>query len=268
MSTNKNPVVSGANRTRSLVVRAWQRIAANRRWVGLAAVVVLVAVGIGLMARSGLPYRKAYDAVSQTVSLAPPTVEDLQRAVKNTPKDAKAHEQLGRAYFSKGMHRLALAEYDRALNLDPRLPSDDIATDAVACFGSPEQTSAANLVATYRLVQAQEPLEKLTASRQLATRETALVTLQRMGRADHSDYLRVWTLNLESTDCDTRRHALAQLGDLGDRRALAPIKAARAKDDQSTPWYKFRCIGGRADDAQKKILSRHDVKAHAVVARR
>ena len=80
----------------------------------------------------------------------------------------------------------------------------------------------------------------------------ALPLLQRV-----ADHLHVYSLDLDSPDCETRRRAITKLGELGDRRAVATIETARTKDDKATPWYKLRCIGSRADEAEKKLMVAH-----------
>ncbi|MBX5484002.1 MAG: hypothetical protein IRZ16_19430 [Myxococcaceae bacterium] len=50
---------------------------------------------------------------------------------------------------------------------------------------------------------------------------------------------------------------MERLGRLGDRRALEEIRAARKKDDEQTPWYRFTCLGRLAIDAEEQILARN-----------
>ena len=252
MATNKNPVVSGTQKASALVQQVGRRVAARPRWLGLAAIALAVIVAGVVVARRGLPHWAPFDALRQMHFT--PTLADLQKAVQQHPQDAKAHARLAHAYFDKGMHVQGAAEDERALHLDPRLASDQIASEMVSCFGTPAQASAANAISSYHMVQAADGLEKLTSSRQYGIRTAALGTLQKLGKATHADYYRVWTADLDNPDCEVRRHAVAKLGELGDKRALQPIQEARAKDDKATPWYGFRCIGGRSDDAAKQIL--------------
>jgi hypothetical protein len=260
MATNKNPVVTGAQKVSESAKHVIKRVGSKGRWLGLGALLVVVVVAAAVFARNRLPHMASLDAMRQKVSLAP-TLADLQKAVRQNPQDGKAHVALAQAYFDKGMRRQAVAEDDRALILDPRLSSDEMAADLVATFGTPDQPAAANTLATYRVVQATDGLEKLTSSKVYTTRTAALGTLQKLDRASHGDYLRVWTLDLDHPDCEVRRHAISKLGELGDRRAVAPIQAARVKDDQNTPWYGFRCIGNRSEDAEKHILAQQMSKA-------
>jgi HEAT repeat protein len=220
--------------------------------LGLGAIALAVIVGGVVVARRGLPHFAPLDALRQMHFT--PTLADLQKAVQQHPQDAKAHARLAHAYFDKGMHVQGAAEDERALRLDPKLASDQVASEMVSCFGTPAQGPAASTIGNYHMVQAADGLEKLTSSKQYGIRTAALGTLQKIGKATHSDYFRVWTADLDNPDCEVRRHAVAKLGELGDKRAVEPIHEARLKDDKNTPWYGFRCIGGRSDDATKQIL--------------
>jgi hypothetical protein len=258
MATNKNPVVTGTQKASALAQQVARRVAAKPRWLGLAAIALAVIVAGTVVARRGLPHWAHFDALRQMHFT--PTLADLQRAVHQHPQDAKAHARLGHAYFAKGMHAQGAAEDERALFLDPKIASDDMAADLVSGFGTPAQTVAANTLGSYHMVQAADGLEKLTSSKVYAVRSAALGTLQKLGRASRGEYLKVWTLDLEHPDCEVRRHAIAKLGEMGDKRALEPIHAARMKDDQNTPWYAFRCIGNRSDEAAKQILGEQNAK--------
>jgi hypothetical protein len=258
MATNKNPVVTGTQKASALAQQVAKRVRARPRWLGLAAIALALIVAGVVVVRRGLPHWANLNALRQ-IHITP-TLPDLQRAVHQHPQDAKAHARLAHAYIGKGMHSQGVAEDERALTLDPKVSSDEMAADLVSCFGTPAQTPAANTLASYHVVQATDGLEKLTSSKLFTVRTAALGTLQKLGRASRGEYLRVWTLDLEHPDCEVRRHAIAKLGELGDKRALEPIHAARMKDDQNTPWYAFRCIGGRSDDAAKEILGEQAAK--------
>jgi tetratricopeptide (TPR) repeat protein len=285
MSTNKNPVVTGHNKISEGAEKPWRRSGGRRRWLLVGSVAAVIVLGAALAFHFGLPKKSTVDATRHEVAavlnvvapvvapaVAPaPTLTDLQRDVRQNPKSASAHAALAQAYFDKGLRQAGLSELDRALNLDPQVTNDRLVADLVGCFGTLEQIPAANAIATFHLIGAQEGLERLTLHKQYGVRAAALTTLQKLGRVSHTDYLHVWTMDLEGTSCDVKRHAVAKLGELGDRRALQPIKEARQKDDEATPWYRFKCIGGLADDAEKHILAQQpkaDVKPAAALARR
>jgi tetratricopeptide (TPR) repeat protein len=282
MTTNKNPVVSGTNKSVQSAEGVWKKALKTRRWVVAGSLGVVALLALALVAHFALPKHMNNDAPRQEEATAAPTVApgppapaktlaDFQREVRQNPRNAAAHAALAQAYFEKGLRQLGLTELDRALNLDPQVANERLIVGLVGCFGTLEQMGAANAIATYHLIGAQEGLEKLTLHKQYGVRTAALTTLQKLGRASRSDYLRVWTLDLEGTSCDVKRHAVAKLGELGDRRALQPIKDARKKDDDTTPWYRFKCIGGLADDAEKRILAQQpkaDLKPATAIARR
>jgi tetratricopeptide (TPR) repeat protein len=252
MKSGKNPIVAGATEVGSKLEGMWRATPRKRLWAILGIAGGLAVLAVGFVAYRRLPHSTPLEAVRQTVA---PTLEDLQKEAKLNPKDVQTQVALGQAYFDKGQKVSALAAFERALKFDPKSSTDAMAADLVACFGTPEQAAAANLISSYHLVQTQEGLEKLTVSKQYAVRTAALAALQKMGRASHVDYFHVWTLDLQVPDCETRRHALSKLADLGDRRAIPAIHEAKQKDDAATAWYAFKCIGGRAEDAEKKIIA-------------
>lgn len=76
------------------------------------------------MGQSGSEDYSAGEKLS-TAYLFPSRAEDLQvltAALKGNPQDASAHYLLGTLYFSKGLTDQALAEWDEARKLNPRIP--------------------------------------------------------------------------------------------------------------------------------------------------
>jgi len=268
--TQKNPVVAAQHRLVTEVEAVWKKSSAKTVAIG-ATCFALVAVGVGAwwFHHTHPASVGPLEAMTAHLPAIHPTLRDLAAQVAQNPKDAQARVALGRAEFESGAHAKALTEYQKALWTDPKVATEEMVQDLVACFGTKEQSAAQTLIAEYKLVQATEGLEKLTSDNRYAVRLAALSDLERLGRATHSDHLHVLVKDLENSDCDVRRHAVAALGDLGDQRAVQPITVAKQKDDQATPWYKMRCIGGRADDAEKKILSaqKHVTEQHAVARR-
>lgn len=269
MGTNKNPVVSGYNKVGQTIEGAWNQTAKHRRWVFLGLGAVVVIAGGAFLFRHGMPHGGVMDALRHDVAtpvasmekstgglFAPATLEELQKDVRQNPKDAKARAQLAQAYFDKGLRQMGVAELNRALNVDPSVANDKLAAELVASYGTNEQVQAENIISSYHLLGAQEGLERLTSNSQYGVRLAALTTLQKLGRVSRNDYFHAWTMDLApANSCDVRRHAIAKLGELGDKRAIEPIREARKKDDAQTPWYGIKCIGSRSEDAEKKILA-------------
>jgi HEAT repeat protein len=83
-----------------------------------------------------------------------------------------------------------------------------------------------------------------------------VATLDRLGKATHNDWERLWLTDLSEKSCDVRRNAVEKLGQFGDKASIAAIKAAKKKDDAETHWWQFSCLGGKANDAETKILAR------------
>jgi tetratricopeptide (TPR) repeat protein len=201
------------------------------------------------------PHLKVIDVVNAKVGIAP-TVEELKAAIAKDPKNAQAHLDLGHAWFDGGKWENALAAYDTALALDPALMSDRVATNALACFGTSHQGSAWGLIVKRKLLSTEEGLRTLTADRRHGVRTNAVAALDRLGKAQRADWLRVWIADTKEDSCEVRRNAIDKLGEFGDKSALAAIKRADKKDDGQTAWYALSCLRGRPEEAEKKILAR------------
>jgi HEAT repeat protein len=163
--------------------------------------------------------------------------------------------ELARATFDAGQKSAALREYARALALRREVADSKLVEHLLSAFGTKDQVAAASLISKYKLVDAEDGLEKLTKHRGYYVRLAALGTLEKIGKADRADYLTVWLRDLESEDCDVRRHAVAKLGDLGDKRAIDALRAAKKKSDAEGSWFSS-CLGSRTEEAEKKILAK------------
>ncbi len=220
----------------------------------LAGLLAVVIVGT-VVRHHRAPDWKVIDQVEAKVGVAP-TLAELQQRAAQAPKDAAAQLELGHAYFDQGQHAAALRSYELALNLDPSRASERVVKNAVACFGTAEQPLAMNLLTRHKLVSAEADLRAKVADRRQPVRTGAVATLDRLGLAQRGDWQSMWLTDLRETSCDTRRNAVEKLGQFGDKRTIAAIKAAKKKDEANTRWWQFSCLGGRADDAEKKIASR------------
>lgn len=233
-----------------------QLLAAMRRrrglTAGIAAAVVVAGAGAAV-AVMGLP---EWEVVDDLASLtAKPTLAELAKKAKESPKDAGLQRDLGDAQFEAGNRSAGLRAYDRALALEKDAP-DRMLENLVDCYGKKEQAQAHAIITRHKLAQIESRLDDLTKSKVWRVRTGAISTLEKLGKASKSDYLNVWTADLQHTECEVRQYAVAKLGELGDKRALDPIRAAKKLEDETnTGWFASKCLGGRADEAEKKILA-------------
>jgi HEAT repeat protein len=206
-----------------------------------------------------VPWKKPLQVVSTAVSDAvrKPTLAELQTAVKANPKDARAHLELGYAMWEAKNQVVAIKEFDVALGIDPTLGSQKLADTLTSCFGTWCQQHAGAILGLYKVEKAEPKLLELTKSPLYSVRSTAVFTLEKMGKTEGIDYVGVYAAALATNDCEVKRHAVEKLSNFPqNQRAVTAIRDARAKEAKETPWYAFDCIGGRAEDAEKKILAR------------
>lgn len=218
---------------------------------GITAAVVVAGAGAAV-AVMGLP---DWEVVDNLASLtAKPTLAELAKKAKENPKDADLQRDLGVAQFEAGNRSAGLRAYDRALVLEKDAP-DRMLANLVECYGKKEQPQAQAIIARHKLTQIESRLDDLTKSKVWRVRTGAIATLEKLGKASRSDYLNLWAADLQHPECEVRQFAVTKLGELGDKRALAAIRAARKQEDETTPWFSFKCLGGRAEEAEKKILA-------------
>jgi hypothetical protein len=226
----------------------------SRRVVaGIGAGVLLLGAVIALAVVR--PDIKMVDVVNQKVGTAP-TLDELKAAVAKNPKNADLELDLAHAAFDSGKKETALAAYDKALGLDPKLESDRVDSNLVSCFGTACQMAAYNVIVKRKVTGTEAGLRKLVADKRYVVRTNAVAALEKLGKAQRGDWMTLWIVDTREESCDIRRNAVEKLGDFGDKSALAAIKAANKKDDEETPWYKLSCLRSRPEDAEKKILAR------------
>jgi tetratricopeptide (TPR) repeat protein len=190
-------------------------------------------------------------------------VTELSDSANDDPKSPDRWLALGHALFQQGRHAEALQAYDRALSVDANVADEQLRTNVAACFGQKEQPAAAALIVQHQLRPMQPRLVQLSRSRVYRVRWGALNTLEKLGLASRVDYVGAWTRDLEVPDCEVRRRATEKLGAQGDLRSIAALRAAKHKDQESTPWYRRSCLGSRPADAEKSILGRSEHHAEA-----
>lgn len=254
-------VKSGSNKLDTLKKEAKRRF----KGVSLKRVLAGSGIGVALMLLVAawvtwhhppvLPDLKVIDQVEAKLGVAP-TLNELKLAAAKEPKNANAQLELAHAYFDANQRAAALVHYDAALKLDPKLASDRVVKNLVSCAGTGEQNAAFALISKHKLSGAEPALHTLHADRSYPVRAGAVATLDRLGKANHDDWERMWIADLSEKSCDVRKNAVEKLGQFGDRAAVSAIKWAKKKDDAETRWWQFSCLGGKADDAQKQILAR------------
>ncbi len=261
--------MQGQSKLRESVSAGVQRVQAAGR--GLVArlrqhprlvVAAAVVVGLGALAAIGVAagwHREAVELVETSGPFVKPTLAELQRKAKQSPKDASLQRDLGHAYFASGSRTSGLRAYGRALALDPKVADDTLVHDVLACFGRHEQGAAATFLGKHRLTEAAPRLSALARDRRPSVRSDAIHALTEMGKATRGDYIAAYLLDLELADCDARRRAvdrLAAYADRNDKQVLSALRAAAKKDSDQTPWYKSSCLGGSTENAEKRILAR------------
>jgi hypothetical protein len=251
----QSKMLRGVHGLEAVVAEAWSRARARPRlFSGIAggAVVAVCAVVIGVNA---LPDSKAIDEALDTLGMQP-TLPELVEMAQADPKDASIQLALGHASFEAGQRVSALKAYDRALQLDETATSDRMVENLISCYGTREMGAAGAIITQYGLVGGEAGLRALVSSKSWRIRNGALSTLEGLKKAQRDDFLRVYTLDLASADCDVRRVAVEKLGRLGDTRALDEIRTAKRTDQANTPWYAFSCLGDRPQDAEQRILAK------------
>ncbi len=227
--------------------------ARGRPWLFAAVLAAILAGGVGAAVALTQP---GDSALLDLFRPQRPGLRELARRTRAEPGSAGAWRTYGKALFEAGKRRAGVRAYERALGLDAGSADRTVVEDLLACYGRPEQPRAEKLIGRYRLTRAADGLGKLARSRRYPVRWGAVRTLERIGKAEKADYVQAWMLDLDSPDCDVRRHAADKLGETGDRHALAKLRVAKKKEDQETPWYRSACLGDRAEKAEKRILAR------------
>lgn len=215
--------------------------------VAMGAVVVLAAAG-------GAAF--FMDALPEVALFAPGTAGEAREAVRSRPDDAGARRDLGHALWAEHKRHAAVRAYRRALALDRGAADDRMIANLVASFGGKDQGEAETLIWKNELVAAQDGLEALVRSPRHRVRWGAVRTLDRLGKGTRKNWETAYVLDLDSPDCEVRRTAVGKLGEIGTKRALTALRAARADDEKTGGLFRSRCLGGRLDDAEQRILAR------------
>lgn len=163
--------------------------------------------------------------------------------------DASTYLSLGHERFTAGRRADALAAYERAIRLSPKLASNDqLRANVMKTLEGKD--AVAGVIALELLASQMKPAERdviiATAStnKQLDIRRRAFAIAERDGFADKVDRVESWSLDLgQATTCDERRAAIQRLAEIGDKRSLAALKRAKA----------HKCVEKDATDAISRI---------------
>lgn len=236
------------------VRQLWFRVQAKPApWIAAGAAVVIAAGAATWMATSDSG-EEFLDDLREQVGAAP-TLEELRQRVKADPRSAPAHAALGDGQFAAGHRAAGLKSYAKALSIDAAVASDELLKNLVSCYGLNEQARAHALLVQHKLTRAERYLDDLAKHPKWSVRTGAISTLEALGKVTRDDYVTLWITDLGSTECKVRQYAVQKLGELGDRRALDAIRQAKKTEDATTAWFQPKCLGGRIDDAEKKILA-------------
>jgi hypothetical protein len=199
---------------------------------------------------------------------APVTVAESSKVARSIPDDGRAQVELGHALFGQ-KHRVeaALKAYDLALTLNRNTADGVMVQNLVDTFGRAEQPAAAQLIAHFRLVEATPGLKHLATSKNPTVRWGAVQTLDRLGALNKADLVAAWIGDLDSRDCNVRKHAVEELGQEGDTRTLTAIRSVQQRDQKTKQGgflglFTHTCLGDAPKQAERKILAR---SPHALV---
>jgi hypothetical protein len=147
--------------------------------------------------------------------------------------DPYAHLILGHARAAAGRDLEALAAYDRALEIDPRVGDDRLRANAEDRLGRKDKTIAvAALDVLGKLGSAGESAVAEQASRGKVKelRRRARELADDMGILKQVDLVSSYSLDLQQgSSCKERREAIPKLRALRDQRAIPSLKKARGR---------------------------------------
>jgi serine/threonine protein kinase/tetratricopeptide (TPR) repeat protein len=254
-------------------VRPASEVPQLRRRFGLYVVIATCAIAIGVagavitanLSRSsaasldpGTPAGAAAAALAQgDPGRALQILEANHAAIEG---DANAQLVLGHVRASRNENQLALAAYDRALQLDPALEADDRLRAALRTMAGSTQDYEVVARAFGLWVgktddgEARKALLVSAVHDDLARRKAVRRVIDRSQLGDRVDWLRVYSLDLQQEPaCELRREAVAKLRALGDVRAVTALERALVATSR-TPSYRGRKVNEcLAEDASAAI---------------
>ncbi|NVB77657.1 MAG: protein kinase [Kofleriaceae bacterium] len=161
------------------------------------------------------------------------------------PGDASAYLLLGHARFAAGRRLDALAAYERAIVLAPKLAEDaQLRANATAIVDGKDAVDAVvalEILATRVKPRADDLVLTVAATAKLPdVRRRAQAIAEREGLAARLDRVASLSLDLaQATTCEDRRTVIGKLRATADKRAVAPLKRAKV----------YKCVEREAADA-------------------
>jgi serine/threonine-protein kinase len=209
----------------ALNVRAWATAArqilwgdARRRRVALAALAA-VALGLGVCG-----YVLSRPLARAERALRTGDGDRAMRLLEGTPETAASLAVRGRALHLEHRPADALSTWERAAKLDPApLDRPDVLTPVAEELGGPRSQAAADLLA--RLGEpGMRALVEAAGSDAYRRRWAAVEALKRIGQEGRIDLRDVYLADLKVKDCSVVGRAAGKLADLGDTRAIEPLR--------------------------------------------
>jgi hypothetical protein len=199
-------------------------------------------------------------------------IADLKQQAKQDPSSYERFRALGHAQFAAGRRAAAIKSYARALSLDEKAADETMLGNLAVAYGMNERAQADHLIARHHLLGMVPRLEQLANSHSHEVRWAAIGTLEKLGHASKVDYMHAYLVDLDASACEVRQHAVEKLGEIGAQRVDSALAAAKKRENETTPWYRSKCMGDRIDDAEKKIASRsprpHKAAPHTTLAKK
>ncbi|HMF42185.1 MAG TPA: protein kinase [Polyangia bacterium] len=153
----------------------------------------------------------------------------LEQALEERPKDGRVRYMMARVAYADGKHQEALASYREAITLDTGFRGDPVLLSHVdALLEEPRQADAAlSLVIEKIGAPAADLLEKVANDgTDLERRQRAAAALDDIGEGKRVDQVSLSILELKKAgSCEEKKVIVAKLKDLGDVRALQPLRA-------------------------------------------
>jgi tRNA A-37 threonylcarbamoyl transferase component Bud32/tetratricopeptide (TPR) repeat protein len=194
----------------------------------------------------------------------------LQQQLSAHPDVARVHYLLGNLHFAEGQREQALGDYRAAIHLDAGYRGDPVllANGRELLDGKPSESVAAMaLLATDVGGPAVERLaDCATSCREMHTRRAAADAVIKLGgaaalptsaRSTDADLGRLVDELDNGKACKDRKRAVLELRDLGDPRAIEPLKRARDRRGGMFGFGRYNgCAVREIDDALRVLGSK------------
>ena len=209
-------------------LREWHQIKRARATVAAHPAVAIAVVAALILTAGGLLVWTTYH--SNPIRLAQEAFESGKfesalRHLDRAGKDPKAAVLKGRALYSLKRQSEGIAQYKEAAASDPQLlVNPDILRDLSESLGSHQSQDAVELMVEIGDPAVNELVDASRDTQNSRRRWAAIDALRRMKHEDRADLVAAYLLDLKSHDCPVVQKAAKALGDLGDKRAVQPLR--------------------------------------------